>query len=176
MGSPSRGYFREQIAGKTTTKIRDPPGRNGRENDDVNRERLKSAAPMELEQRHIIKFPDLKGPKLDDVIMKRFNLHDQNACAMQDIIVLGIVGVVGIDGLGIVVVVILLVARTGELRRFWGSHVNHASVRRSISADPDSPHTIELGLPSPWHDAYCSQILFSPSFLSVIFARPYQGK
>jgi hypothetical protein len=66
-------------------KIWDFHVRNWRENEEVNHVELKSAIPMELEQRHIIKFLHHKGLKLDNVVTELPDMYGQDACAKLSI-------------------------------------------------------------------------------------------
>jgi hypothetical protein len=55
------------------------PGKNGGRNDSANPEKLKSVSPMEVEQRCIIKFLNLKGLKLEDIVVELFTLYGEDA-------------------------------------------------------------------------------------------------
>jgi hypothetical protein len=57
----------------------------GGKNDEANHLELKSAIPMELEHRHIIKFLHLKGLKLDGIATELSNMYDQDAYAKSRI-------------------------------------------------------------------------------------------
>jgi hypothetical protein len=57
----------------------------GGRNDEVKLVELKSAIPMELEQRHIIKFMHLKGLKLDDLVAELSDMYGQDAYAKPSI-------------------------------------------------------------------------------------------
>jgi hypothetical protein len=66
-------------------KIRDLSGRNGGQNNGANRERLKRVRPMEVEQRHIIKFLHLKGLKLGDIALDLSSLYGGDAYSRSSI-------------------------------------------------------------------------------------------
>jgi hypothetical protein len=57
----------------------------GGKNDEVNQAELKSAIPMKLEQRQVIKFLHLKGLKLDDIVTKLSNMYGQDVYAKSSI-------------------------------------------------------------------------------------------
>jgi hypothetical protein len=54
-------------------------------NNEVNHVELKSTIPMELEQRHIIKFLHLKGLKLDDIATELANVYGKDPYANPSI-------------------------------------------------------------------------------------------
>jgi hypothetical protein len=60
-------------------------GKNGGRNDSANPEKLKSVSPMEVEQRCIIKFLHLKGPKLGDIVVELSTLYGDDAYTRSSI-------------------------------------------------------------------------------------------
>jgi hypothetical protein len=61
------------------------PGKNGGRNDSANPEKLKSASPMKVEQRCIIKFLHLKGLKLGDIVVELSTLYGEDASTRSSI-------------------------------------------------------------------------------------------